>query len=99
MTIVGTSESIFKQRARIGNLAACFARALLHPCPSPEEEDAGKTGRRLAPMDPVLNVLRTNAQGDHRAAEDNPAFPAQWLMAYAALSPEPNSFGLRRLAN
>ncbi|WP_208753157.1 hypothetical protein, partial [Bradyrhizobium genosp. SA-3] len=65
-----------------------FARALLR-CLALNEEGAGKTGSRLAPMNrhakSRLRVLQCIA--GNRATGDIPAFPAQWLERLMSRSP------------
>ena len=76
---MGAFNSHFKLQAYIHILAASSARALLVSLPSFQKEGAGKTGCRLAPMAPVLNVAHAMHRGNTGEAGSNPAFPAQWF--------------------
>ena len=64
---MGAFNSHFKLQAYIHILAASSARALLVSLPSFQKEGAGKTGCRLAPMAPVLNIAQAMHRGKPQA--------------------------------
>ncbi len=68
------------RKARISRLAARNARALLVPSHPFQRKGAGKTGRRLAPIETRAETFcARNARGHTGEAGNNPAFPAQWF--------------------
>ena len=77
---------------RMGGVQFAFQIAGIRPhsrglfCPSfvstshpLKQEGAGKTGCRLAPVAPVLNIAQAMHRGEPQVKPEHPAFPAQWV--------------------
>ena len=86
------SNARFKLQTQFLVLAAHCARAMLVVSPSSQEEGAGKTGCRLAPVVRCAqNAQRQLHSGRHRWAGNARPSLRSGLTAYGELSPETNS--------
>src|SRR5229473_2339237 len=74
------------ERMCVRILAARCARALRRLPPSEKQEGAGKAGCALHPRSRVQTCTKKRTRA-YRFSGGIPAFPAQWVTAYFALSP------------